>query len=478
MQPPGVPSSGERDIFLNTKDSPKKWILKSRARSNSESGFGTLSSPDEAPVHQNSFGDGYAFSGLSTPIIINRKNSLNSPIMVNYVRNILNSLEDKINQMNSGCSRLGGGRGSIDADSIAEETEDLSVRKQTGRRVHSIEEKTEGIVENDSSGVSYISKRRASLQPQKCVDEDDLDEVGAGTLTSPPAGLFMPSDFNQSTFSVSTGSPDINPSVSGHKFIHTTIQIDPPSVQSNYSSSSSLSSNSKGSIHDSSLQQPLLVDPLTSGTSALEHNTPQAIQQQQVALDPPWETPSCCGTQTLTLENVDSDKAVQRRDLAETHHEEIKPSSVSAAMKPKTLRTPSDIENQNSLIYVESVDICESENCGVSDRTMSVMEQEDHFGNAYNTVSITSLDEALTSETNGLLDLDQTLVNPDVSFYTDDPQAFSLVTVCNGNIGPGVESSRNSLNSKESVVYPSPSGSSVDPPEYILNGNSVLHFIG
>ena len=234
----------------------RKEIFKTRARSNSESGRGTLSSPEECSgisgaiehyQHQNSLGS--AYSGLNTPIVIDRKASLNSPMIAGHVRHILNSLDVKMNQMNGSAGRLGGGRNSLDTDSIAEESSTVDRKRETSaddeddgcstksggssaeggnrrndcgwhqRRVHSIGEAVESTLPEpkyaatnpEQSGVpGLLKKRRASLQPQRCIDEDNANIVTTKRTFTLPESEYINPQANQHVSNVKTEDMILN----------------------------------------------------------------------------------------------------------------------------------------------------------------------------------------------------------------------------------------------------------------------------
>lgn len=471
MQPQGAPGS-DRDLFTNAKDSPKKGILKFRARSNSESGRGTLNSPDDVLTHHGGIGDVGAFSGLNTPIVINRKSSLSSPIMANHVRNILNSLEDRVNQMNGSCSRMGSGRGSIDANSIAEEVEDICPARRFGRRVHSIDETTERELERDYKSISYASKRRASLQPQKCVDEDDMVLVEIKPLAGPsslfkPPGLQAPGGPStcQSIKAVIETKGEIAP-VHSQKFSPTTIQIDPPSVNSSYSLSSSASSHSSNNKHSSSEHPRLGVSP-TMGISPYGKKSPQ---------DAPV-IPHSCGTTSgvwdpRIVASPSSETVVPEREIQPNDYE-MTTMPVAAVLKPKTLRTPSDIENQNSL--TESLDICESQSNDAGTRNTSIEEIEDDFDNSGNVLSISNTDGSVLSGTCLQSELKQTHAKPDFTQKMEGAKgngsACAVSTESNGTVG------KCSRNMKDGKQYSSAKCSSVETSEIELKSDSVSNLL-
>lgn len=182
MQPQCL-SSTDRDLFLKTgpKDGGKRGlgILKTRARSNSESGRGTMSSPEDSSVrHQSSLGESRV-SGLSTPVVIDRKSSINSPVIANHVKNILSSLEGSVptaqdseqypyDKENGGRVARGVGRRSLDEEKIC-----LDDKHKRPLEINGV-----------ASARSATNKRRGSLQPQKHIDEDDEDNLPAYFNTS------------------------------------------------------------------------------------------------------------------------------------------------------------------------------------------------------------------------------------------------------------------------------------------------------
>lgn len=473
---PGI-QVNERELFLNTKDASKRGILKSRARSNSESGRGTLSSPEDGPGHQNSFGDGAGYSGLSTPIIINRKSSLNSPMMVNHIRNILNSLEDKVNQMNGSCNRSGGGRGSVDTDSIPEDAEGECAGHEFGRRVDSIEEQTEGPVDYDSSAMSYASKRRASLQPQKCVDEDDDDGLVGDRTLLVSASHRIPAASNKQTGSVLSAGGNANsaadstgasPTIRHHQFIPTTIQIDPPSIHSNYSLSSSASSNSNSSNQITPIRQPMESDftaPQTPRIIQIDAHDKQLYPLTTHSrsgvtqnLNPPSPT-----TKVATIDSYDP-----QADIAGQKRSEKIPSSAVANFKPKTLRTPSDVENQNNLTFSESTDISDSQSNELGTRDTYVEECEDNFDHT-NGVAISDIPDPSISWKNCPADITHPVVH--VTHHTDNTRSVAAPGTTTNSPENSRKSSLNSVNDRGYQVL----GSSVDPPECDKNYGSVYY---
>ena len=478
MQPQCL-ASADRDMFLACKDT-RKGIFKTRARSNSESGRGTLSSPEDCATgggvlgamgqynHQNSLGEGgSAYSGLNTPIVIDRKASLNSPMMASHVRHILNSLDAKVNQMNGSGGRLGGGRNSLDADSIAEEGPTTDKRRgssledgddgcstksggsSTGggnrrnssawsqRLVDSIEETAEGptnaATKSDPTTVpvGLRNKRRASLQPQRCVDEDDADILNARrTFTLPDSEYINPYAGNGSSFNndihsgmnkispqkhgcgdspnkTSPWSPtarrtssssqvSVMPQPGGQFFPPTTIHVDPPSTTSNYSLSSSTGSAGAGTARGISpiAEQSLdgssqsVAGPYEGCDSANQLTTlckaPQVSREDEdndgravraasddsavemEPLSPRLQGRDSPNNQVQTKESspiesagktfgreLESKPANQKSSVISAEGRDSTPRPVGVSLKPKTLRTPSDIENQNNLTVTE-----------------------------------------------------------------------------------------------------------------------------
>ncbi|GFS15675.1 voltage-gated hydrogen channel 1 [Elysia marginata] len=499
MQPQCL-ASADRDLFLACKDNSRKGFFKARARSNSESGRGTLSSPDDCGAsggilgamgqynHQNSLGEGgSAYSGLNTPIVIDRKASLSSPMMAGHVKHILHSLDAKINQMNGSGGRLVGPRNSVDADSIAEEgstvdrkrgssLEDVddggstksggssvgggNRRNSSGwhqRRVDSIEEAVETSSPDakftttkaeQSVALGLRNKRRASLQPQRCVDEDDADILSARrTFTLPESEFIDPYSQNHNSLhhngvsnasrvsvqgragymdrtgpwsqinlgqekarrpsvetSSSTSQVMVMPQTDSHYFTPTTIHVDPPSTTSNYSLSSSNGSaganNLRGispiaeqSINGSSQSVSGLYDASETEKSTQEQNSTiyKAPLASCDADDEDYDlvdNSECSATQepsrpSTKLEGMSvSDNSLDDKISlsSETAKKTLKSETdvtcinnkntstgaadqgcaedktsrpIGASLKPKTLRTPSDIENQNNLTISE-----------------------------------------------------------------------------------------------------------------------------
>ncbi|KAH9505066.1 hypothetical protein Btru_061612 [Bulinus truncatus] len=394
-------SGGDKEIHPNnSKDSLTKGIMKQRARSNSESGRGTLSSPDEGSANKNLLGEEKYYGGLNTPIIVNRKSSLSSPIMASHVRNILNSLEDKCNQMNGSCNRAGGGRGSIDSESIAEEPV-----KTWNRRVQSIDE-------SSTEGITISCSRRASLQPQQCVDEADDDD---GYVILPAAGSVASKKSARSSLkkTIVISAPDCS-TQQGHRFsIPTTIQIDPPSNNSNYSLSSSSSNSDCGGYRNSYNEKqssplkanitPVVVSPSLKtplkDDSLLTHFTNPAPNIVSTTTDCPAvldQMPACasCASQpgSKSMYTVSCD----RKESCSSQGSGQSVSSVNN-LKPKTLRTPSDIENENNLTLTESSDACESKSNEDCTRNTSIEEIEDDLGESDSLVSISEKDGAVVS---------------------------------------------------------------------------------
>ncbi|XP_059178890.1 uncharacterized protein LOC131958022 [Physella acuta] len=384
----------DRDMCLtNSKDSQAKGILKPRARSNSESGRGTLSSPEDPPTHSHLMAEEKCYGGLNTPIIINRKSSLSSPIMATHVRNILNSLEDRCNQMNGSCSRIPGGRGSLDAGSLTEEKEVTTKRWE--RRVHSIDE---------SPHEAYSCSRRASLQPQHCVDEDDgvLPPVGFLSTGSPSArGLSLTSSALEAGENSSLQTPRF--------FIPTTIQIDPPSNNSNYSLTSSSSSGSNkstryeqkrittsgntnyGSISSKEAPTSTVVEINSQNANSC---TPPDVALHPVSTEAPKNFPRSSASPPRLSSAGDAVLPVSGTPTGAGNY----PASPSPNhLKPKTLRTPSDIENENNLTQSESSDVCESRSNDDVTRNTSIEEIDDEFDNTESIVSISEKDAAVLS---------------------------------------------------------------------------------
>ena len=165
-----------RDMFGKDKEDPKKSFFGLRTRSNSESGRGTsASSPDEGQSLHTGLGDRES-SGLSTPVIVGRKQSLNSPFYANQVKNILNLLEEKGStyKVNGECSSssLKKGDGGLDP---------LSMRK----RRNSFDDRI--MLEDAAEALKVRSqgKRRGSLQAQRRFDEGDEDSRFQHILTIP-----------------------------------------------------------------------------------------------------------------------------------------------------------------------------------------------------------------------------------------------------------------------------------------------------
>ncbi|GFO26938.1 voltage-gated hydrogen channel 1 [Plakobranchus ocellatus] len=476
MQPQSL-ASADRDMFLACKDSTRKGIFKARARSNSESGRGTLSSPEDGGAgggflgaaghynHQNSVGEaGSVYSGLNTPIVIDRKSSLSSPMMAGHVRHILNSLDAKMNQMNGSGGRLGGGRNSLDADSIAEEggevrtmdrrssADDVEDRDSTNshssstngnrrnssgwsqRRVDSIEEDVESatpatrheaeVIHHDRSALYNLrNKRRASLQHQRCVDVDDTDLLAARrTFTLPESEFIYPYNHTGShqnnddrTTNNNSGSSAcrppscstvIVPQKNCQYFPPTTIRVDPPSTTSNYSLSSSTGSGAAAarevspipecelemkSLHSSSQSvREYEASPTFSGTSQhLEISAQEPIalgraplascddesgdsddkNDRLISQAPQLPLTEQDGWNVSCVEkDLENDKAKYTstsNDPFTADHSKVSdmqtqssldssnPPPAGASVKPKTLRTPSDIENQNNLTFTE-----------------------------------------------------------------------------------------------------------------------------
>uniref|UniRef100_A0A2C9M7V7 Voltage-gated hydrogen channel 1 n=1 Tax=Biomphalaria glabrata TaxID=6526 RepID=A0A2C9M7V7_BIOGL len=404
MLPQCLTGGGDKEIYPNnSKDSLMKGATKQRARSNSESGRGTLSSPDESSANKNLLGEEKYYGGLNTPIIVNRKSSLSSPIMATHVRNILNSLEDKCNQMNGTCNRPGGGRGSIDSESIAEEKEPIS---SWGRKVQSIDE-------SSNEGISFSCSRRASLQPQQCVDEvDDDDDIILPAIGSGTSGATKKSSRNSLSKTIVITAPD-SCTQQAHRFsIPTTIQIDPPSnSNSNYSLSSGSSSNNSNSGSNRNSYAEKAAAPCNLNiSSSTETSNLKAPHQDDSLLTQLTSIVSCTSDGPIVLDQnptCASCASQPNSKPANTASFERKGSGSSQSsthsatstnvnnLKPKTLRTPSDIENENNLTQTESSDVCVSnEDCT---RNTSIEEIEDEFDNSDSLVSISEKDAAVLS---------------------------------------------------------------------------------
>lgn len=470
MQQQLAPST-ERDLCALAKDSPKKGILKFRARSNSESGRGALSSPLDGP-HLNGILDGSGYSGLSTPIIINRKSSLSSPVMANHVRNILNSLEDRVNQMNGSCSRVSG-RGSIDAESIAEEEEDFCPARRFGRRVHSIDE-TAGSREHKM--FSSASKRRASLQHQRCVDEDDGDSFlmktfrAASSYAPPSCSRELRGGSSSNNLTASTDSLNVCPQLHSPRIIPTTIQVDPPSIHSSYSLSSSASSSSNFSNRIAS-SEPYRLGATTSlgivSNGKISPQSPDLIFYSSLA--GVLETKEPSRSVTPSSRSATPESQIQTFDAPEQTC-----TPATASLKPKTVRTPSDIENQNNITLSESSDICESQSNDADTRNTSI-EEIDDFDTYDTVVTISNTDDSVISGTSSQADLKQLHTKPDGSLQaTNTTKVLSSPSSSkesNGTVGKSPKSPT------EARMYSSAKCTSADIPDSSLKSDSVSNLL-
>ncbi|XP_035828690.1 glycine, alanine and asparagine-rich protein-like [Aplysia californica] len=483
MQPQCL-SSIDRELYLkeSAKDTSKKGLFKTRARSNSESGRGTLSSPDEGPGLLGGMGDG-GVSGLSTPVVIDRKSSLNSPMIANHVRNILNSLEEKggagmmggggggsTSHVNGGYpTRFGRGRGSMDSDpgsSLAEVTIDYNRRRSYDDRM----------VASTSSinGSKVNGKRRGSLQPQKRVDEGDED-VGfspenvlliptiaeASTRSeekiseaSRPSSLVRdktPESAATSLLPASPAAPAQRPPV---LIAPTMIQIQPPSTTVTPSTSPSPSGSNYVTSKMASFE-PFNVSSEDTGSS----------------------TPTAASSPTLNGSNVQerSGRGGGERSVGDSSggnggghgggdgggghgvsesgekRDGNNAAGGSPTFRPKTLRTPSDIENENNLTQSEETsDGCASRS--VDDecvtRNTSVDDVDDELlGDAMTDNDVVTI----TSE-------DQVVVSGDTTsrpLFTSDNHLTGASKTPHGlsisNGGPSSSSSQTSANHKTAI---------------------------
>lgn len=342
MQPQCL-SSMDRELFLKTgpKEGGKKGLglLKMRARSNSESGRGTLSSPEDSTVrHQSSLGES-RMSGLNTPVLINRKSSLNSPIIANHVKNILSSLEGSVPQENG---HYKGGRRSLDEGRV------------------SLEEKRES--ERDSlisDAKAALSKRRGSLQPQRHIDEDDGGES---------SNLFSAPYFTTASVHREAQSPPfVSPKISAlPEYDYTTCTLEDNAPVADTATGLDVTTTANPTLAlKTCMPSP---EPESSVNTSSDHTG--------------QDTPSFVLSHS---EGETSAPSIPAQIVNQGHRAD------GTNLKPKTFRTPSDIENENNLTQQEatpgennSSDFCNIRHSSISEETegaeMAVDEQSQWAG--------------------------------------------------------------------------------------------------